>query len=127
MSTCMQHRTSLARLAAVAKAMANEHRLKLLVQLACGVDTAEALAERSELSISKTWQHLGHLKRAGLITMERHDHRVTYGLADSRALTILDLAYKTVDRDFEETEHLLLSYLRRRKCQPTPREARTGP
>jgi DNA-binding transcriptional ArsR family regulator len=115
MSTCMQQRKSLAHLASVAQAMANEHRLKLLVHLACGVHTTAALAERSELSIMKTSRHLERLERAGLITVERHDHRIAYRLADSRALTVLDIAYKTVERDFEETEHLLLSYLHRRK------------
>ncbi len=115
MSLCVQKRAVFAHFAAVAKAMANEHRLKLLVHLACGVHSVKTLAERSGLSIAQTSQHLQHLRLARLITVQRNGHSVAYQLADNRVLTILDVVYKTAERDFEEIEHILLSYLRRPK------------
>ncbi|MGO9987075.1 MAG: ArsR/SmtB family transcription factor [Rhodomicrobium sp.] len=89
--------------------MANEHRLKLLVDIACGEHSMRALAERSGLSMAQVSRHLQVLKLAGLIAVERDGQPAVHRLADSRALT------EFAERDFEEIEHLLVSYLRRRK------------
>jgi len=115
MSNCAQKRVVLARFTPVAKAMANEHRVRLLVDIACGEHSVKALAERSGLSMAQALRHLQLLKLTGLISKQRHGQSAVYELADNRVLTILDAVYKTVERDFEETELLLLSYLRRRK------------
>lgn len=118
MSLCMQKRAAASELAAVTKAMANEHRICLLVHLACGEQSAKALAERSGFSIAKTSLHLKQLKLAGLVSQKRHAEFAVFQLSDNRVLTILDAAYKTIGGNFDETGNLLLSYMRRRK-RPT--------
>jgi predicted transcriptional regulator len=57
--------------AAVAKAIANEHRLELLELIAQGERSVEVLAGRSGLSIANASQHLQHLRRAGLVKARR--------------------------------------------------------
>ncbi len=119
MSLCIHKRAALSHLAAVAKAMANENRICLLVHLARCEQSVKALAECSGFSIAKTSKLLKQLRLAGLISLRRDGASQVYQLSDSRILTILDAAYKIVERDFEETENLLLSYLRRSK-KPLP-------
>ncbi len=119
----MQKRAAASQLAAVTKAMANEHRICLLVHLACGEQSAKALAERTGLSIAKTSLHLKQLKLAGLVSLQRYGESVVYQLSDNRVLTILDAAYQTVEGDFDETENLLLSYMRRKKPIHPSRQA----
>src|SRR5262252_6884317 len=84
--------------AAVAKAIANEHRLELLELVAQGERSVEALAQRSGLSIANASQHLQHLRRAGLVTARRDGKFVLYQLADEAVLTMLAAMHKVAER-----------------------------
>jgi ArsR family transcriptional regulator len=100
--------------AAVAKAVANEHRLELLELVAQGERSVEALAERSGLSVANASQHLQHLRRAGLVTARRQAKFVLYRLADDAVLTMLAGMHKVAERNLGEVERILRSYFHAR-------------
>jgi rhodanese-related sulfurtransferase/predicted transcriptional regulator len=103
-----------AQFAAVARAMAHEHRLVLLELVAQGERSVESLAERSGLSIANTSQHLQHLRRAGLVTARRQAKFVRYRLADDAVLTMLAAMQKVAERNVGEVERILRSYFHER-------------
>jgi ArsR family transcriptional regulator len=103
-----------AQFAAVAKAVANEHRLELLELVAQGERSVEALAERSGLSVANASQHLQHLRRAGLVTARRQAKFVLYRLADDAVLTMLAGMHKVAERNLGEVERILRSYFHAR-------------
>jgi DNA-binding transcriptional ArsR family regulator len=80
-----------AALAEVAKALAHEHRVELIEQLAQGPRNVEALAERAGLSLANASQHLQQLRVAGLVTSRREGKRVVYRLADEVERDIVSL------------------------------------
>src|SRR5512145_1334422 len=84
--------------AAVAKAIANEHRLELLELVAQGERSVETLAERSHLSVANASQHLQHLRRAGLVAARRQGKFVLYRLADDAVLAMLGAMHKVAER-----------------------------
>src|SRR5262245_30210260 len=100
--------------AAVAKAIANEHRLELLELVAQGERSVEVLAERSGLSIANASQHLQHLRRAGLVTARRQAKFVLYRLADDGVLTMLAAMQKVAERNVGEVDRILRSYFNER-------------
>ncbi|HEY7548132.1 MAG TPA: metalloregulator ArsR/SmtB family transcription factor, partial [Hyphomicrobiaceae bacterium] len=100
--------------AAVAKAIANEHRLELLELVAQGERSVEALAERCGLSVANASQHLQHLRRAGLVTARRQAKFVLYRLADDAVLTMLAAMRKVAERNVGEVERILRSYFHAR-------------
>ena len=103
-----------AQFAAVAKAVANAHRLELLELVAQGERSVEALAERSGLSVANASQHLLHLRRAGLVTTRRQAKFVLYRLADEAVLTMLAGMHKVAERNLGEVERILRSYFHAR-------------
>jgi rhodanese-related sulfurtransferase/DNA-binding transcriptional ArsR family regulator len=100
--------------AAVAKAIANEHRLELLELVAQGERSVEALAERSGLSVANASQHLKHLRRAGLVAARRQAKFVLYRLADDGVLTMLAAMQKVAERTVGEVDRILRSYFHAR-------------
>ena len=100
--------------AAVAKAIANEHRLELLELVAQGERSVEVLAERSGLSVANASQHLQHLRRARLVTARRQAKFVLYRLADDAVLTMLAAMQKVAERNVGEVERILRSYFHER-------------
>jgi rhodanese-related sulfurtransferase/predicted transcriptional regulator len=100
--------------AAVAKAIANEHRLELLELIAQGERSVEVLADRSGLSIANASQHLQHLRRAGLVKARREAKFVLYRLADDAVLTMLAAMHRVAERNIGEVERILRSYFHER-------------
>lgn len=100
--------------AAVAKAIANEHRLELLELVAQGERSVETLAERSGLSVANASQHLQHLRRAGLVAARRQAKFVLYRLADNAVLTMLAAMHTVAERSVGEVERILRSYFHTR-------------
>ena len=100
--------------AAVAKAIANEHRLELLELVAQGERSVEKLAERSGLSVANASQHLQHLRRAGLVAARRQAKFVLYRLADDAVLAMLAGMHKVAERNVGEVERILRSYFHER-------------
>jgi rhodanese-related sulfurtransferase len=114
MSSGNPKRDLYAQFAAVAKAIANEHRLELLELVAQGERGVEALAARSGLSVANASQHLQHLRRAGLVAARRQAKFVLYRLADDAVLTMLAAMHKVAERNVGEVERILRSYFHAR-------------
>ena len=114
MSSGNPKRDLFAQFAAVAKAIANEHRLELLELVAQGERSVEALAGRSGLSVANASQHLQHLRRAGLVAARRQAKFVLYRLADDAVLTMLAAMHRVAERNVGEVERILRSYFHAR-------------
>jgi ArsR family transcriptional regulator len=122
MSSGNPKRDLYAQFAAVAKAIANEHRLELLELVAQGERSVEVLAQRSGLSIANASQHLQHLRRAGLVAARRQAKFVLYRLADDAVLTMLAAMHKVAERNVGEVERILRSYFHARdELEPVSR------
>jgi ArsR family transcriptional regulator len=114
MSSGNPKRDLYAQFAAVAKAIANEHRLELLELVAQGERSVEVLAEACGLSVANASQHLQHLRRAGLVSARRKAKFVLYRLADDAVLTMLAAMHKVAERNLGEVERILRSYFHAR-------------
>jgi ArsR family transcriptional regulator len=114
MSSGNPKRDLYAQFAAVAKAIANEHRLELLELVAQGERSVETLAELSGLSVANASQHLQHLRRAGLVAARRQAKFVLYRLADDAVLAMLAAMHKVAERNVGEVERILRSYFHAR-------------
>jgi len=114
MSSTNAKRALYAQFAAVAKAMAHEHRLELLELVAQGERSVEALAEGAGLSVANASQHLQHLRRAGLVAARRQAKFVLYRLADDTVLTMLAAMHKVAARNVGEVDRILRSYFQER-------------
>jgi ArsR family transcriptional regulator len=110
MSSTNPKRALYAQFAAVAKAVAHEHRLELLELVAQGERSVEALADAVGLSIANASQHLQHLRRAGLVTARRQAKFVLYRLADDTVLTMVAAVQKVAERNVGEVDRILRSY-----------------
>jgi rhodanese-related sulfurtransferase/predicted transcriptional regulator len=122
MSSSSAKRALYAQFAAVAKAMAHEHRLELLELVAQGERSVETLAERSGLSFANASQHLQHLRRAGLVTTRRQAKFVLYRLADDAVLDMVAAMQNVAQRNVGEVERILRSYFRERdELEPVSR------
>jgi len=114
MSSTNPKRALYAQFAAVAKAMAHEHRLELLELVAQGERSVEALAEGVGLSIANASQHLQRLRRAGLVTARRQAKFVLYRLADDTVLTMVAAMHKVAERNVGEVDRILRTYFQER-------------
>ncbi|MBO0763511.1 MAG: ArsR family transcriptional regulator [Hyphomicrobiaceae bacterium] len=110
MSSATPKRDLYAQFAAVAKAIANEHRLELLELVAQGERSVEAVAERAGLSVANASQHLQQLRRAGLVAARRHAKFVLYRLADDGVLAMLAAMHRVAERNGGAVERILRSY-----------------
>lgn len=108
--------------AAVAKALAHEHRLELIEHLAQGERSVERLAELSNVSIANASQHLQQLRRAGLVVSRRDGKHVLYRLADDAVVTLLGALRSIAERSLGEVEKVVSGYFRRRdELEPVSR------
>jgi rhodanese-related sulfurtransferase/predicted transcriptional regulator len=112
-----------AQFAAVAKALAHEHRLELIEHLGQGERSVERLAELSGLSIANASQHLQQLRRAGLVASRRDGKHVLYGLADDEVVTLLSALRSIAERSMGEVEKVIAGYFRQRdEMEPVSRK-----
>lgn len=100
--------------AAVAKALAHSHRLELLEQLAQGERSVEVLADRIGVSVANASQHLGHLRRAGLVDSRRDGKFVFYRLTDEAVLALLGSLRRIAERNLAEVERVVRGYFQNR-------------
>ena len=82
-----------ARVAALLKAVANPARLVVLCQLADSERSVRELERVVGLSQSGISQHLGVLRRGGVVTSRRHGQTVFYSLANRDVVTLMDMLY----------------------------------
>ncbi len=109
--------------AAVAKSLGHAHRLELLEQLAQGERSVEVLADRTNLSIANTSQHLQHLRRAGLATSRREGKFIYYRLAGDAVLDLLAALRRIAERNVAEVDRVVRSYFQARdELEPVSRK-----
>lgn len=116
------------KVAAVAQALANPHRLELLDLLVQGSRSVEQLAEASAQSVANASQHLQRLKRVGLVVGDRQGTTIRYRIADT-VVARLWVALRTVAlKQSAEVERALDSYRPRRGQYATvsPAELQAG-
>lgn len=75
--------------ASVAKALADENRLRIILSLTAGKKPVSKLVEELGISQPLVSHHLKELKRALLVKVERNGPFIYYELADRRVATIL--------------------------------------
>lgn len=122
MSSANPKRALFVQFAAVAKALAHEHRLELIEHLAQGERSVERLAELSSVSIANASQHLQQLRRAGLVASRRDGKHVLYRLADDAVLALLGALRSIAERSLGEVEKVVSGYFRRRdELEPVSR------
>ena len=114
MSSANPKRAIYAEFAAVAKAIAHEHRLELLELVAQGERGVETLAGCTGLSVANASQHLQHLRRAGLVRARRQAKFVLYSLADDAVLNMLAIVQKVAKRNVAEVDRILRNYFHER-------------
>ncbi len=123
MSSANPKQALFAQFAAVAKALAHEHRLELIEHLGQGERSVERLAELSGLSIANASQHLQQLRRAGLVASRRDGKHVLYGLADDEVVTLLSALRSIAERSMGEVEKVIAGYFRQRdEMEPVSRK-----
>ena len=93
--------------AAVAKALANAHRLDLLELVAQGERGVEALASAAGLSVANASQHLQVLRRVGLVVPRRSGPQILYRLSDDDVIALLGALRRTAERHVAEVDRLL--------------------
>src|SRR5579872_3665574 len=106
-----------AALAEVAKALAHDHRVELIEQLAQGPRSVEALAERVGLGVANASQHLQQLRRAGLVATQRDGKRVIYRLADEAerdVVSLLGALRHVAEQTVASMERIVTTYFRAR-------------
>lgn len=103
-----------AQFATAAKAIAHEHRLELLEQLAQGERSVELLANRTGLSVANASHHLQQLRRGGLVVARRDGKFVLYRLSDDAVLDLVAALRRIGERQMAEVERIVGSYFRDR-------------
>jgi len=85
----------LERMSLTLRVLAHPHRLKI-IELLDGESSAPVSRIQTAIALpqSATSQHLGHMKRVGLLKSSRRGKEVWYEIADPKALTILDCIRK---------------------------------
>jgi len=80
---------NLASTAFLAKSLADENRLRILLYLGNGKKSVSQIVEGLNLSQPLISHHLKELRRSLLVTVERRGPFVYYGLSDPRIIDIL--------------------------------------
>lgn len=100
--------------AAVAKAVAHEHRLELLEAMAQGERTVETLASRAGISVANASQHLQQMRRAGVIEARRDGKFVYYRLSDTSVLELIAALTRIGERHVAEVGKIVRDYFQSR-------------
>jgi rhodanese-related sulfurtransferase/DNA-binding transcriptional ArsR family regulator len=123
MSSENPKRAMLAGFAEVAKALGNSHRLEILELVAQSERSVEALADRADLSVANTSQHLQLLRRAGLLASRRDGKRVLYRLSDPLVLDLTGALRRVAERSIAEVREVIAGYFHERdSLEPVSRK-----
>ncbi len=92
---------SVERATSLLKAMANKHRLLVLIKLADGECSVRQLEQVTGLGQSALSQHLARLRRDRLVTTRKSAQTVFYRLADHKVRKVLETLDYLYERKFE--------------------------
>jgi ArsR family transcriptional regulator len=101
-------------LAAIGRALANEHRLRILELLAQRALSVEVLAGQVGLSIANASQHLRLLRAAGLLTSCRDGKHVLYMVSDPTVLRLTAALGQVAERNLAQVREVVNGYFRER-------------
>jgi DNA-binding transcriptional ArsR family regulator len=76
------------------KGLANESRLMIMCVLSEGEISVGQLNQRIKLSQSALSQHLAVLREQGLVQTRRESQTIFYSLADTAAMSIIELLHE---------------------------------
>lgn len=96
--------------ARVGKTLSSPARIELLDLLAQGEKSVEALADRANLSVTNTSNHLKTLRAAGLIVSRRDGQFVFYRLGDESVLALLRSLQDVARRQLAEAREIVRQY-----------------
>ena len=83
--------------AELCKSLADPKRLMLLHELRHGPKSVGELAESLDLKQSNTSQHLGVLRKAGVVVTERAGNTVYYRLVNPKIATACDMVREIIE------------------------------
>ncbi|MEM3031958.1 MAG: metalloregulator ArsR/SmtB family transcription factor [Nitrososphaerota archaeon] len=83
-------------LADFCKGQANPKRLRILHLLMHGEKTVGEISRELGISQANTSQHLGYMRRSGVVVARRAGNTIYYGLADQRVATACSLISQVV-------------------------------
>lgn len=81
------------------RTLGNDHRLRVLCTLVEGEHSVGELQARIPLSQSALSQHLGVLRKEGLVETRREAQNIHYRLADERARRLIPVLYELFCED----------------------------
>jgi ArsR family transcriptional regulator len=109
--------------AAVARVIANEHRLDLIEHLAQGERAVEDLAGRCGLSVANASQHLQQMLQAGLVVVRRDGKRRLYSLASDAVVVLVDSLRTVAEAHHAASRQMIRDYFEARDgLEPVGRE-----
>lgn len=100
--------------AAIAKAVAHEHRLELLEALAQGERSVDHIARSTGLSLANASHHLQQMRRAGLIEARRDGKFVYYRMTDEAVLDLMAALTNIGERHVAEVGKIVRDYFQQR-------------
>jgi ArsR family transcriptional regulator len=89
------------------RTLAHPLRIRVLEALANGELTVPVIGETVEASGSLLSQHLGVLRRAGIITSRREAGSVIYSVVDDRIFDLLNVGRRILTSTLEEAQGAL--------------------
>lgn len=114
MSSTTPKRAVFAQFAQTAKTLGHPARIEIIELLAQGERSVEALAERADLSIATTSQHLQTLKRAGLVSARRDGKFILYSVAGDAVMTLLSGLRVVSEQHNAEMDRIVRGYFNQR-------------
>ena len=94
------------RQAELCKSLADPKRLMILNALKDGPKSVNELAESAGLKQSNASQHIGVLRRAGVIRPQRQGSTVYYSLVTPKIATACDMVRQVIAEEIERNEAL---------------------
>lgn len=100
-----------AEFARIGKAIANPHRLEILVVLAQGERTVESLATETGLSVANTSRHLQQLRQAQLVLTRREGLFIHYRVAGPEVVGLMVALRNAAEEHLAEIDRVVHDFL----------------
>ena len=123
MSSTSPKRAVFEQFAQTAKTLGHPARIEIIELLAQGERSVEAIAERTELSIATTSQHLQMLKRAGLVSARRDGKFILYAVTGNEVIDLISAIRRVTEQHNAEMDRIVRGYFDKRDgMEPVSRD-----
>ena len=123
MSSTSPKRAVFEQFAQTAKTLGHPARIEIIELLAQGERSVEAIAERTELSIATTSQHLQMLKRAGLVSARRDGKFILYAVTGNEVIDLISAIIRVTEQHNAEMDRIVRGYFDERDgMEPVSRD-----